>query len=1192
MLATRQNDGHLDVESGVETLSIISDQSSIVHEPPQQRRRGHPATASRRRASAMMYAEKYGLNSSSPHDDLQDSNDDSSEDNRPLSYIPPHPAPHTPPQQQHQQQPLNGGQRQRPSTFFQQFSTPVSTSMTSLARPISVRNIAEATNSARPARFVKPAMQQARAAPVPSDMQHVQRLYEHYHRKVYMEGYLFKKNDLTTEGKPTGDDAWSRWYVELCGPVLTLWDAERDDDGENMLPQYINVTDSYIETVQLQPEYPPREHVFSLNSAGANRYLLHAPDLASLTLWMCAIRLSCYECSRIHEIYTRCFVTRSTYSDILSKHPPKTEGWLQVRFPGATDWQKYWAVVTDRREEKKLFGKKSVPSRGQLMFYESKKAKSPVMTIVNVVQAYTIYPESPQLIDLASLMKVEGNLYSVIGGEQRLYRAASSTLVMAANAKELVQWLAGTFDAFKLYGRPSKLLNDSKNMNALNFGEPTVGIEQPRLFLETQDVAQVNVFDDTLVDNKAAFTSILHGKLKLLEPAPAAPTHSIGNRTNSMPLLSGLAGPVHAPLPAARKRTMSSSMLSQPPSPLPLEPSRSSSYLANLAAGQGQTRNPRPHSTMMLSQKPVYASDDSDDDEEEDEEEDESDDDSVFYKKEAPKQDKGKAEVISPPTISNATPPTTATVIEPPQRRPSNMTLPEITESTDDFANSIFGNVTEKEESAPAANASEKPTPLKSAYDRAVTSSKSSSASSLASTPLTGPKQSNVAAMATRPNERNGSSASLTTSEESLPKAKTAPSRPGSSMGWKRSSSAIMMQTQPSLSGSGSSSIGQSSVHSITASESESSFSNPQPVYQQRPGAERRSTGGSMIYGSSSHLGGRRSSSALLSQYQQQQHQLQQPSSPQWDMRSDGSRQDYFHPPQSPSYRHHHEQQQYYDPQHPTGEYDDEDDAPIVPIPQLGEQFATQYSLLDMYRPDMPSARDQEDYARATGQPLVSIPGKPSQPRAGLVGMISQLENDKKEREAGKARMMMERNRESFYGHPLSASSSSGSIHPRQPFMYSPQQQQPPPPPPQQPMQPMMGPYGMMMGPAPMMDPRMSMMMPPGGTPPPHMLQPGMMDPRMSMMPNMAMMYMMQGSYGQMPMYPMFYNPMMQSPPPAPSHGKTEEEEEDDDDDVPLGAASPPAVSPQPRASMSTSTARQSTSMPRHQRQRSHGNYF
>ncbi|KAL0092942.1 hypothetical protein J3Q64DRAFT_1722250 [Phycomyces blakesleeanus] len=227
---------------------------------------------------------------------------------------------------------------------------------------------------------------------------------------------------------------------------------------------------------------------------------------------------------------------------------------------------------------------------------------------------------------------------------------------------------------------------------------------------------------------------------------------------------------------------------------------------------------------------------------------------------------------------------------------------------------------------------------------------------------------------------------------------------------------------------------------------------------------------------------------------------------------------------------------------------EDEEDGPI--IPQLGDRFATQNSLLDMYRPDHPTAREQEGYARATGQPLIQLPNKQSEPRAGLVGMITQIEHGKKERDANKSRYMdmekdrlLERERERYI------------IEQRQMAMQNPQM--------------MMGMQGMQLPMMPMMDPRMSMMSGMQGMQGMQLPMMPMMDPRMSMMPGMQLpmmpmldprMSMMPGMTPQQQHMMMMQNQASMYGSPAtslynyPRYPYAAEDEDDEDDDVPLGS--------------------------------------
>src|SRR5206468_885971 len=137
------------------------------------------------------------------------------------------------------------------------------------------------------------------------------------------------------------------------------------------------------------------------------------PDDPALNLWVNAIRLSCFEGSRIQEVYTATLVKRPGLKDfgngtVLVKG--KLEGYLQVQFSGDVEPKKYWVVVSDHRAEDKK--KKNLSfTRGQALFYESKKKQKPFMTLANVLQAYAFYPENPALIDKTATFCVEGSLF-------------------------------------------------------------------------------------------------------------------------------------------------------------------------------------------------------------------------------------------------------------------------------------------------------------------------------------------------------------------------------------------------------------------------------------------------------------------------------------------------------------------------------------------------------------------------------------------------------------------------------------------------------------------------------------------------------------------------------------------------------------------------------------------------------------
>ncbi|OAC99960.1 hypothetical protein MUCCIDRAFT_113408 [Mucor lusitanicus CBS 277.49] len=509
------------------TMDIDSDNTSQSDYTPSPRPAKRKVSMATRRHSRMLYLEKYGLNQPGWHTSGDDYDSTNSA---------------TPTDEDHgmeftdEPEGIQAEAATSPATFAPNTQAIVDNPV---KRPVSIRNFVQnSTFQKRPARFIKPQKSEKNRDVPPAEFTEAHVLMEEYTDKVYMEGYLHKRNDLNSNGASCGSKKWSLWYVELCGPVLTLWESESKGTSD-VYPQYINITDStVVNESRLTAETRP--NLFSLNSAGANRFLLQATTREETHRWILAIRLSCFECSRIQEIYTKSFISRPQFNSILAVKKPNgtttTEGFVQVRFPGATGWKKFWAVVSNVKVEKRLFNKKTVPTNGQVMFFESRKAKYPMMTLENVVQAYTVYPESPKLINMATLFKLEGSLYKnkPNGRGQQLVSASSSALIMASNTTELVQWLVGSFDAFKLYGRPATLLQDAKNPQSLNFAE-SIG-----LFLELDEVEGVDAgHGSTLLGSKKEFTALLQQKLLYGLPRPAIKTSSSAPERTAPPPQQG-----------------------------------------------------------------------------------------------------------------------------------------------------------------------------------------------------------------------------------------------------------------------------------------------------------------------------------------------------------------------------------------------------------------------------------------------------------------------------------------------------------------------------------------------------------------------------------------------------------------------------------------------------------------------------
>jgi CCR4-NOT transcriptional complex subunit CAF120 len=156
----------------------------------------------------------------------------------------------------------------------------------------------------------------------------------------------------------------------------------------------------------------------------------------------------------------------------------RREGWVRIRIAGQTDWKHLWMVVTsgpsqeasgeppqpgtpaDPPQHKRrisFFGRNNnqtqPPSAEPLItFYISPKPKDrkqPFLILRDVTQAFAVYPERPELINMSTLMKFEGT----IGDEKAamaMRKREGWILIMpeletgVPQANETVRWLIGT----------------------------------------------------------------------------------------------------------------------------------------------------------------------------------------------------------------------------------------------------------------------------------------------------------------------------------------------------------------------------------------------------------------------------------------------------------------------------------------------------------------------------------------------------------------------------------------------------------------------------------------------------------------------------------------------------------------------------------------------------------------------------
>lgn len=268
--------------------------------------------------------------------------------------------------------------------------------------------------------------------------------------KNYMSGYLKKKNDLGPDKTPFIQRKWTDWYVELNGTSLMFWSVKSPSDCEHPRlevikkknPNFINIADCNIYTTRL-PEAP---YAFILNSAGANRFFFQTLSEDELSIWVLAIRLACFEISVLHEQYTSLVLNSEVYSPILYEKRGSSGfgGFIEMRCSGMLEWCRFWMSIRNDSE-----------GRVTIAFSPAKYSTDFLFVINDLQQAYVIYPEQTELIDQASVIRLDGEIRAL--RDPGVNQANPPfILVMASTQPEMVSTLLTLFDHFHLHGRPKK----------------------------------------------------------------------------------------------------------------------------------------------------------------------------------------------------------------------------------------------------------------------------------------------------------------------------------------------------------------------------------------------------------------------------------------------------------------------------------------------------------------------------------------------------------------------------------------------------------------------------------------------------------------------------------------------------------------------------------------------------------------
>ncbi|SPJ79210.1 related to CAF120 CCR4 Associated Factor 120 kDa [Fusarium torulosum] len=414
--------------------------------------------------------------------------------------------PNTPPSRPDYGTPLNGGSPIEPSARRRRSSSAASSRPPSmvLAHQPPIMDITEDT--------------------IP-ELQPIFSFLNSHSNKLYQEGYFLKLDDQNTQGKPNPDRTWTECFAQLVGTVLSLWDAgELDAAGEDgeVLPKFINLTDASIKMIESLPtrsaDEQPLQNILSISTAGRNRYLLHFNSRHSLLQWTAGIRLAIFEHSSLQEAYTGALIagkgkTLNNIGVIMERARFPTEEWVRVRFGAGVPWRRCWCVITppDEKQYAKLqkelkkrspYDRSPVPTlKGDIKFYDQRKdgkkqkKMQPIATITDAYSAYAIYPQSKNLIDASTLLKVEGNIdihTDPPSSTEGFVFIMPETRPAVSGFEMLLRFLFPTWDTFGLYGRPGRLVASTLDSRSLMFAMPK---SRRYGYLENLDVSNLILED-------------------------------------------------------------------------------------------------------------------------------------------------------------------------------------------------------------------------------------------------------------------------------------------------------------------------------------------------------------------------------------------------------------------------------------------------------------------------------------------------------------------------------------------------------------------------------------------------------------------------------------------------------------------------------------------------------------------------
>lgn len=204
-----------------------------------------------------------------------------------------------------------------------------------------------------------------------------------------------------------GSKVWLEVEAKLTGTELAIWRPSDDPYAvvnDEFKPKYINLVDCDIEFFSAYKE------IRFIQDFTGTSLVVRCQDSADFVHWVLAIQLSKFEHTSLNEAFTAVMLSIKgpSLSDIhilLSpkKRFPKFE-WCNLRLPQiSSKWLKVYVAIIPAQ------GKKN----GRVEVYTSEKVtkKNLILYIDTASSVYNVYPEHYNMIDLNSIMKLNGEIY-------------------------------------------------------------------------------------------------------------------------------------------------------------------------------------------------------------------------------------------------------------------------------------------------------------------------------------------------------------------------------------------------------------------------------------------------------------------------------------------------------------------------------------------------------------------------------------------------------------------------------------------------------------------------------------------------------------------------------------------------------------------------------------------------------------